>query len=178
MYKNIPSFLLLVLVALLMNSCFGKTGTHVTPQMDFSAMFVNPQIKNDSVIGAKDTLFATYKEELEYLYMDTMQLGDTVMFIGRFVSYPNHLVSVKAAYDSVRVHAWFNVDIHDEKQKQYFAADSQPEKGFLHFNPIVDFVMFSTYIVPQEAGSHTIKMTVMSDSEFSTNSLTFVLPVK
>jgi hypothetical protein len=70
------------------------------------------------------------------------------------------------------------VDIHDEKQKKYFAADSQPEKGFLHFNPIVDFVMFSTFIVPQEAGSHTIKMTVMSDSEFSTNSFTFVLPVK
>ena len=46
-----------------MISCWGETGTHVTPQMDFSAMFVNPQIKNDSVIGAKDTLFATYKEE-------------------------------------------------------------------------------------------------------------------
>ena len=118
MYKNIPSFLLLALVALLMNSCWGKTGTHVTPQMDFSAMFVNPQIKNDSLIGAKDTLFATYKEESEYPYLDTMQFGDTVMFIGRFVSYPNHLVSVKAAYDSTRVQTCFNVDIHDVKQME------------------------------------------------------------
>jgi hypothetical protein len=47
------------------------------------------------------------------------------------------------------------------------------------FNPMcLQYVQFPVYITPVEAGSYPIKMSVISDSKFSTRHAIFTLPVK
>lgn len=168
----------LVVVALSMNSCFNNLESHTTPQMMFGYVYVNPQFSNDTLVSAKDTLREKYNYELGLSYLDTMQLGDTVMFSSLFSSDMNNLVNITASYDTTRVQLWFDVNVNDEKVKNALASDSKPEKGVLNFNPMYHMVTFPIYIVPQKTGVHAIKITVTSDSKYPTNSAPFMLPVK
>lgn len=168
----------LVVVALSMNSCFNNLESHTTPQIMFGHVYVNPQFSNDTLVSAKDTLREKYNYELGLSYLDTMQLGDTVMFSSLFSSDMNNLVNITASYDTTRVQLWFDVNVNDEKVKNALASDSKPEKGVLNFNPMYNMVTFPIYIVPQVVGTHSIKITVTSDSKYPTNSAAFMMPVK
>lgn len=167
----------LVVVALSMNSCFNNLESHTTPQIMFGHVYVNPQFSNDTLISAKDTLLDN-NDELGLLYLDTMQLGDTVMFNSLFSSGMNNLVNITASFDTVNVQLWFGLDVNDEKIKNALASGSRPEKGVLNFNPMYQIVTFPIYIVPQKTGVHAIKITVTSDSKYPTYSAPFMLPVK
>lgn len=90
----------LVVVALSMNSCFNNLESHTTPQIMFGHVYVNPQFSNDTLISAKDTLLDKYNYELGLSYLDTMQLGDTVMFNSLFSSDMNNLVNITASFDT------------------------------------------------------------------------------
>ena len=165
----------MLVLACLMTSCFNETGSQSTPMMRFSKVYVNPQIVGDSLIGAQDTLGSYYSEEFNMEYVDTLQLGDTAMFYAMFEAFMNNLVSINATYDSVRVKMWYDID---ESMKKMLASGSQPEKGVLFFNPMNHVVVFPIYILPLEAGAHTIKMTVISDSQYPKREAIFTMPVK
>ena len=165
----------MLVLACLMTSCFNETVSQSTPMMLFSKVYVNPQIVGDSLIGAQDTLGSYYSEEFNMEYVDTLQLGDTAMFYAMFEAFMNNLVSINATYDSVRVKMWYDID---ESMKKMLASGSQPEKGVLFFNPMNHVVVFPIYILPLEAGAHTIKMTVISDSQYPKREAIFTMPVK
>ena len=175
---KIKSFLLLTVLVCAMTSCFNQTGSHTTPQMMFGNLYVNPQFVGDSLIGAKDTLGTHYNVELGMEYLDTIQLGDTIVFPALFTSDMNNLVGVSATYDTTRVRLWFEIDADDQSIAKALAAGSQPEKGLLLFNPMYNMVSFPIYMVPQSAGAHPIKITVTSDSKYPTNSAIFTMLVK
>ena len=179
MRKTIVLLSALIFVAFSMNSCFDNTGYQSTPFIDFGYAYVNPQFGDDTTfLGGEDTLFSHYNEELEQEYWDTLQLGDTLMVPAYFSSFMNNLVSVVANYDTARVDLWFDLNLEDEDIKKAISTSSNIEKGILIFNPMFCEAIFPVYVVPQEAGAHTIKITVTSDSEFPTNFIRFTLPVK
>lgn len=175
---KIKSFFFLLVLAIAMTSCFDGTGTHTTPQMMFGNLYVNPQFVGDSLIGVKDTLGTRYDTEIGMEYLDTIQLGDTIMFPALFTSEMNNLVSIIATYDTTRVNLWFDIDSENQAVVKALATGSKPEKGLLLFNPMYNLFAFPIYMVPQAAGAHPIKITVTSDSKFSPNSAVFTMLVK
>jgi hypothetical protein len=176
--RKIKVFTLLLLGTLAMTSCFDNTGLQSTPQMQFGNLYVNPRFVGDTLVGAKDTLYDHFNAELGLLYVDTLQLGDTLMFPSLFTSYTNNLVNITTSYDTVNVNLWFDIDMQDPDKKKALAAGSDPQKGMLFFNPMYNQAVFNIYIVPQKAGSYPLKFSVTSDSEFASNSHVFTLPVK
>lgn len=175
---KIKSLFSLLLLACVMTSCLDNVESHTTPEMVFGHLYVNPQIVNDTLVGAKDTLGEHYNMELGMTYLDTLQLGDTLMFPALFSSNMNNLVSINATYDTLRVNLWFQIDLEDESVMKALATGSKPERGVLLFNPMFNLVSFPVYIVPQEAGSYPIKLSVTSDSKYPTRHAIFTLPVK
>lgn len=175
-FKSLFSVLLLACV---MTSCLDNVESHSTPEMGFGLLYVNPIFVNDTLVGAKDTLGEHYNLELGMSYLDTLQLGDTLMFPAAFASRMNYLVSINATYDTTRVNLWFDVNMDDEYAKKVLLPSSTPEKGILLFNPMcLQYVQFPVYITPVEAGSYPIKISVISDSKYSTRHAIFTLPVK
>ena len=175
-FKSLFSVLLLACV---MTSCLDNVESHSTPEMGFGLLYVNPIFVNDTLVGAKDTLGEHYNLELGMSYLDTLQLGDTLMFPAAFASRMNYLVSINATYDTTRVNLWFGVNMDNESVKKVLLESSKPEKGILLFNPTcMRYVEFPIYIAPTEAGSYPIKISVISDSKYSTRHAIFTLPVK
>lgn len=174
-FKSIFSLLALAVV---ITSCIDTTGVQTTPEMLLGNVYVNPQFEGDSLIGAKDTLYDHYNELDGLIYLDSMKLGDTIMFPALFSANMNNLVSVSAKYDTLKMNMWFDIDPEEEAVKKALTAESNHMKGILYFNPMYNYVTFPVYIVPMETGGHPIKLTVTSDSQFPSYSVAFVLPVK
>lgn len=175
----IKSFLFILALACTMTSCFDNTGYQSSPYMEFGYAYVNPQFVGDTTfIGGEDTLFSHYNEALEQWCLDTLHLGDTMMFPAYFTSFTNNLVSVVASFDTTRVNLWFDLKSNDQLVINSIAAGSQVEKGILIFSPMYNEATFPIYVVPQEAGTYPIKITVTSDSQFPNNASLFTLPVK
>lgn len=168
----------MVILACLMTSCFPDTPSQTTPQISLISPLVNPQFVGDTIVGAKDTLYGHYDEELGISYLDTMSLGDTLLIHSYYTSNMNNLVSITSTYDTLALDLWFGLDPEKESVKKALAAGSDPQKGILYFNPMYSLVSFPIYIVPQKTGSFPIKLTVTSDSKFPTNFVLFTLPVK
>ena len=176
--KKIKLFFVFCAFVCTMTSCFDNIESQTTPQLYFGNLFVNPQFVGDTLVSAKDTLADHYNKELGLVYLDTLQLGDTLMFPAAFTSDMNNLISIMATYDTVNVQLWFGIDPEKEEIKKALAAGSKPEKGILMFNPMYHFVSFPIYIVPNKVGSFPIKIAVTSDSKYSSNHSIFTLPVK
>ena len=174
-FKSIFSLLALAVV---ITSCIDTTGVQTTPEMLLGNVYINPQFEGDSLIGAKDTLYDHYNELDGLIYLDSLKLGDTIMFPALFSANMNNLVSVSAKYDTLKMNMWFDVNLEDETVKKALKADSDPEKCMLLFNPMYNMVTFPIYIVPMETGGHPIKLTVNSDSKYPSYSVAFVVPVK
>ena len=169
---------MLFAVACILSSCFNGIGSQTTPIVKLFYGYVNPQFVGDTIlIGAKDTLKYYHKEELNMTYTDTLQLGDTVMIPAFFASNMNNLVSVSATADSARVNIWFDLDMQNDSTRNALMPHSKPEEGVIFFQPMHDLASFFIYILPLEAGSHIIKVTVTSDSQYPTSSVMFTLPV-
>lgn len=174
---KIKSILMLAVVACALSSCFNESGSQSTPILRVYNGFVNPQFVGDSLIGADDTLRYRINSELGMQYTDTVHLGDTIMFPSEFYSNMNNLVSIRATVDTVRVHLWFNIDMNDKSSQNALMTDSKPEKGVVFFKPMHNIAVFPIYVVPQEVGAHTIKITVTSDSQFPESNAIFTMPV-
>ena len=174
-FKSIFSLLVLAVV---ITSCIDTTGVQTTPEMLLGNVYVNPQFEGDSLIGAKDTLYDHYNELDGLIYLDSMKLGDTIMFPALFSANMNNLVSVSAKYDTLKMNMWFDINPEEEAFKKALKEGSDPAKCILLFNPMYNYVTFPVYMVPMETGAHPIQLTVNSDSKFSSYSVAFVIPVK
>ena len=168
---------MLAVIACALSSCFNNTGSQSTPILRVYNGYVNPQFVGDTLIGAEDTLRYRINSELGMQYTDTVHLGDTIMFPSEFYSNMNNLVSIRATVDTVRVDLWFDIDMNDKSSQSALMTDSKPEKGVVFFKPMHNIAVFPIYVVPQEVGAHSIKITVTSDSQFPESNVIFTMPV-
>lgn len=168
----------LLAIAFSMNSCFNNLESHSTPQMLIGNFFVNPVFSGDTLVSVKDTLFITYNQDLGISCLDTVLLGDTIICTAEFASNMNNLLNINSSFDTTSVNLWFGVNMENEATKKILAESSQPERGILIFNPMYNHVIFPIYMVPQKVGAHTVKISVVSDSKYPTNSASLMLLVK
>ena len=170
-------FLFLSFVALttLMSSCLNSTEPQYSPEIYASNFYVNPVFVGDSITGAKDTLALFYDSEDGSYELDTMYVGDTVVFASTYYTLNSNLVAVKIDWDSLRMNLWYSLTEDIEK---VLTSETNIETGRLYFDPGYNRVSFPVRFSPIVKGGMTLKLTVEGDSEFSTSSVLFYLPVK
>ena len=171
-------FLVLVVVASAMTSCLEYREPQYNPQIYSSFFYVNPQFKGDSVDSAKDTLDLVYDAEDGSYELDTVYLGDTVLFACTFYAVANNLVAVEMKWDTTEMKLW--CDIHDDIIKAF--KDKPDSIGNylcgMHFNPGYNRVTYPIYFTPKEQSGMELKLSVVSDSDFPQNSVLIYIPAK
>ena len=171
------SFLFLSIVALatLMSSCLTTTEPQYSPEIYASNFYVNPVFVNDTIVSAKDTLDLFYDSADGSYEVDTVYVGDTVMFASTYYTLNSNLVAVKLEWDSLRMNLWCNLS---EDITKALTSESNVERGNLYFYSGYNRVSFPVRFSPIVKGGMTLKLTVESDSEFPTSSVLFYIPVK
>ena len=159
--------------ACLLFSC-NKTTADYTPYIQMSAIFRNPVILHDSVIGCQDTILTTYDSSLKCYVADTISLSDTAFFMVGFGSRANDLTAALITFDSSAVSLRCN--LADEIRAVLDTA-TREATAQLYFIPGYNFVMFPISYSPKKADTHKIVFEVRSDSKFSPVSCTLLQPV-
>lgn len=167
-------FCMMTIVACAMTSCLDNVRSDYTPRILMSPLYVNPYYVNDT-LHAQDTLYVRYNEKAERSVSDTMLRGDTVMLGLAFDAGGNYLISSRVEWDTTAVKAWLGIN---DEIRSAMSDTTAISSGYLPYKPAYNVVSFPVYIVPQKAGSHTIKITVESDSKYSPASASFDLVVK
>ena len=168
-------FLVLVVVAGAMTSCLEYKEPQYSPQIYSSLFYVNPQLKGDSVVGAKDTLDIIYDAEDDSYELDTVYLGDTVMFASTFYTVTNNLVAVEMKWDTTEMDLWYltTADI----DKALLKTDTVGNLTCtMRFNLGYNRVTFPIYFTPKERGGMKLKLSVESDSDFPIHSVLMYIP--
>ena len=168
-------FLVLVVVAGAMTSCLEYKEPQYSPQIYSSLFYVNPQLKGDSVVGAKDTLDLIYDAATYSYKLDTVYLGDTVMFASTFYTVTNNLVAVEMKWDTTEMDLWYltTADI----DKALLKTDTVGNLTCtMRFNPGYNRVTFPIYFTPKERGGMKLKLSVESDSDFPMHSVLIYIP--
>ena len=150
----------LVAVAFTITSCDWLNGeSDHSPEIYSSYFYVNPVFNGDTVIDAKDTLYA-FQTDIEGSYrMDSLAFGDTLFFAPTFYSHSQDLISVKIDWDTA--HFDFTMDIPENVSKQ-LTNQSDITKGSLFFNPGFNRVSFPCRLTAKQYGILPLKMTVAS----------------
>ena len=78
-------------------------------------------------------------------------------------------------WDSLRLNLWYTLTGEIEK---VLTDESSIADGRLYFYPGYNRIAFPIYFSALEKGGTNLKLTVESDSEFSTTSVQFYLPIK
>jgi hypothetical protein len=164
---------LLLTVVVAMTSCLESTEPQFSPHIYSSSFFVNPVFEEDSLVGFKDTLSLFYDAEDKSYKLDTVYLGDTVMFSTTYYTVNSDLISVKMEWNEQKMDLWYNLTPDIEKA---LINDSTTKAGHLYFAPSYNRVSFPVYFSPTQRGGMTLKLTVESTSEFPTNSVLFYIP--
>ena len=169
-------FICLVVSATVLNSCLDSTNPQHSPEIYCSLFYVNPVFEGDSLLGAKDTLdLLSYDSDAGWYRTDTAYVGDTVMFASEYYTVANNLVSVKVDWEKLSMNLW--CPISDGVRKVLTAESDTMECKFC-FDPGYNNVSFPVYFVPLQQAGMTLKLTVKSDSEYSTSSVQFYIPAK
>lgn len=172
-------YLSLSLLAIMLgtSSCDWLLGESDTaPTIYTSVFFVNPIMDGDSIISAKDTLYAHQTNEMENSYrIDSVSLGDTVIFASTYYTYERDIVSILVEWDSLRMD--FTMDIQEEISK-HLTSQSNIAEGKLIFNPGFNRVSFPCYFIIKDYGILPLRLTVASTSQFSPTSVRMTIPVK
>ena len=167
--------LVLVVVAGAMTSCLEYKEPQYSPQIYRSNFYVNPQFQGDTVVGAKDTLDLIYDADDDSYELDTVYLGDTVMFASTFYTVTNNLVSVEMKWDTTEMDLWYltTADI----DKALLKTDTVGNLTCtMRFNPGYNRVTFPIYFTPKERGGMKLKLSVESDSDFPMHSVLIYIP--
>ena len=164
---------LLLTVIIAMTSCLETTEPQYSPHIYSSSFFVNPVFEEDSLVGFKDTLSLFYDAEDNSYELDTVYLGDTVMFSTTYYTVNSDLVSVKMEWNEQKMDLWYNLTPDIEKA---LINDSTTKAGHLYFAPGYNRVSFPVYFSPTQRGGMRLMLTVESTSEFPTNSVLFYIP--
>lgn len=167
--------LVLVVVAGAMTSCLEYKEPQYSPQIYRSEFYVNPQFQGDTVVGAKDTLDLIYDADDDSYELDTVYLGDTVMFASTFYTVTNNLVAVEMKWDTTEMDLWYltTADI----DKALLKTDTVGNLTCtMRFNPGYNRVTFPIYFTPKERGGMKLKLSVESDSDFPIHSVLIYIP--
>lgn len=167
--------LVLVVVAGAMTSCLEYKEPQYSPQIYRSNFYVNPQFQGDTVVGAKDTLDLIYDADDDSYELDTVYLGDTVMFASTFYTVTNNLVAVEMKWDTTEMDLWYltTADI----DKALLKTDTVGNLTCtMRFNPGYNRVTFPIYFTPKERGGMKLKLSVESDSDFPIHSVLLCIP--
>jgi len=167
--------LVLVVVAGAMTSCLDYKEPQYSPQIYRSNFYVNPQFQGDTVVGAKDTLDLIYDADDDSYELDTVYLGDTVMFASTFYTVTNNLVAVEMKWDTTEMDLWYltTADI----DKALLKTDTVGNLTCtMRFNPGYNRVTFPIYFTPKERGGMKLKLSVESDSDFPIHSVLMYIP--
>lgn len=167
--------LVLVVVAGAMTSCLEYKEPQYSPQIYRSEFYVNPQFQGDTVVGAKDTLDLIYDADDDSYELDTVYLGDTVMFASTFYTVTNNLVAVEMKWDTTEMDLWYltTADI----DKALLKTDTVGNLTCtMLFNPGYNRVTFPIYFTPKERGGMKLKLSVESDSDFPMHSVLIYIP--
>lgn len=154
MKKRIYLFLLLPLVALSLVSCEDKAQS--TPSLESSSILLRT-----SAAGVQDTIG----------FLDTLQLGDTVLM--RLAAYGNfnYLTGVRAETDTTKMLLGFRWSHEDDR---FLAQGSDPEHGVLLFVPEqINVCVTTLQYTPIKAGAHRVEITVSSDAGANFSPRTF-----
>ena len=173
--------LVLVVVAGAMTSCLEYKEPQYSPQIYRSTFFVNPQLQGDSVVGFKDTLDLIYNADNDSYKLDTVYLGDTVMFASTFYTVTNNLVSVEMKWNTKEMDLWYRTtaDIDNALLKtDTVKLDTLDNLACtMRFNPGYNRVTFPIYFTPKKQGDMKLMLSVKSDSDFPIHSvLLYVSP--
>ena len=167
-------FFLLMGCALLVSgftSCEFRGRNDYTPSLYTSCFFIHYP---DSTAG--DTLGVHYMGESGTWQADTIAQGDTVRFVVGVNSYANNLVSFGMTWDT----AAMCVELYaiDSIRPGLNMDSTNAGAGLLVFKPGYNYASFPVRYTPRKAGVHKVTMTVTSDSNFPTSSLSFTQPVR
>lgn len=167
--------LVLVVVAGAMTSCLEYKEPQYSPQIYRSNFYVNPQFQGDTLVGAKDTLDLIYDADDDSYELDTVYLGDTVMFASTFYTVTNNLVAVEMKWDTTEMELWYltTADINKALLKTDTVGNLTCT---MRFNPGYNRVTFPIYFTPKERGGMKLKLSVESDSDFPIHSVLLYIP--
>ena len=169
-------FILLVLLVA-MCSCNWHTEPQYSPSIYGSFFYINPVFDGDSMVSAQDTITDLFYDADDDTYdlMDTIYIGDTVMFAAKFYTYNSDLVSVKIDWDKNHMDVWYFLT---DSTKNVLTSDSDTTNGKFVFDLGYNAVSFPLYFTPLVKGGLNLKLTVTSTSDFPTSSTKFYIPVQ
>ncbi|MBQ5388158.1 MAG: hypothetical protein IIU55_03675 [Paludibacteraceae bacterium] len=170
-------FLLISFVALTISltSCFNISGPQHSPRIYAYEFLVNPVFAGDSIVSVDDTLRGVYNRENGTYDMDTIYVGDTIVFQPVFDAVIHNLISVQIDWESADMNLWY--PLHDSTVT-FLTADSDIKAGRLYFVSGIDAFWMPIYFSPLVQRGMNINLTVVTDSEYSTASCKFYFPVK
>lgn len=169
-------FSALVCFATMFTGCLDVPEPQYSPQILGSYFYVNPVFSGDTVIGAQDTLdIKEYDSEDETYNLDTVFMGDTVMFAARFYTFANDLVSVDVDWEKNHIDLWYYLN---DSVKSALTSETDTAAGKLMFDPGYNGVSFPIYFTPIVKGGTTLKLTVVSNSEYSTSFVKLYIPIQ
>ena len=167
--------LVLVVVAGAMTSCLEYKEPQYSPQIYRSNFYLNPQFQGDTLVGAKDTLDLIYDADDDSYELDSVYLGDTVMFASTFYTVTNNLVAVEMKWDTTEMELWYltTADINKALLKTDTVGNLTCT---MRFNPGYNRVTFPIYFTPKERGGMKLKLSVERDSDFPIHSVLLYIP--
>ena len=169
-------FILLVLLVA-MCSCNWYTEPQHSPSISGSFFYINPVFDGDSMVSAQDTITDLFYDADDNTYdlMDTIYIGDTVMFAAKFYTYNSDLVSVKIDWDKHHMDVWYFLT---DSTKNVLTSESDTTNGKFVFDLGYNAVSFPLYFTPLVKGGLNLKLTVTSTSYYPTSSTKFYIPVQ
>lgn len=172
------SFFIISLIALTISftGCLNVPEPQYSPEISGSYFYVNPRFTGDSLVGAKDTLEYLFYDADEATYnIDTVYMGDTVMFAAYFYTFTSDLVSVKVDWEKNHLNLWYQLT---DSTKNAMTSESDTINGKFVFDLGYNGVSFPLFFTPVVKGGTNLKLTVTSNSEFPTSSVKFNIPVQ
>lgn len=157
---------LVALATLLLTSCNFENQSQHTPRMAISPL-TRTCLHGDSVV--KDTLGYRYDKDGKGV-LDTIHVGDTVVFSILLDAQGNMLTGFQTQWDSAVLHLEYLA--MDSIRYALDTANCDIKGGKLQFLPGYNQALFPIRYIPRKAATATMEFEVQSDSKFSPISFT------
>jgi len=168
----IPLALVMVLV---LPSCL-KNKAEYTPYISFSHFILNPVYHGDTLVWAEDTLNVTINEDDQFV-LDTVEVGDTIVFAVGYGSYANDLQAARILVsDSTGMR--YSVLLNEAIRSVLVSEQVDGSGVNLELQSGYNYLAFPAGCKILKSGTHRVEFKVESDSKYSPNSYIFLQPVR